>query len=88
MEELAKKIRAADGFVFVTGEYNWGVQPGLKNLTDHFLEEWFGGRPRLPAIRAAGFRARVELRLAWHPLRDGHGRDLKHADRRPDFRDA
>ena len=41
LEELARKIRAADGFVFVTGEYNWGIQPGLKNLTDHFLEEWF-----------------------------------------------
>jgi NAD(P)H-dependent FMN reductase len=41
LEQLAQKIRGADGFVFVTGEYNWGVQPGLKNLTDHFLEEWF-----------------------------------------------
>src|SRR6185437_15042430 len=41
MEALAAKIRAADAFVFVAGEYNWGVQPGLKNLTDHFLEEWF-----------------------------------------------
>jgi NAD(P)H-dependent FMN reductase len=41
LESLAAKIRQADGFVFVTGEYNWGVQPGLKNLTDHFLEEWF-----------------------------------------------
>ena len=41
MEALARKIRAADGFVFVVGEYNWGPQPGLKNLTDHFLEEWF-----------------------------------------------
>ena len=41
MEALAGKIRAADAFVFVTGEYNWGPQPGLKNLTDHFLEEWF-----------------------------------------------
>ena len=37
LELLAGKIRNADGFVFVTGEYNWGVQPGLKNLTDHFL---------------------------------------------------
>ena len=36
LETLARKIREADGFVFVTGEYNWGVQPGLKNLTDHF----------------------------------------------------
>ena len=41
LEQLAGKIRDADGFVFITGEYNWGVQPGLKNLTDHFLEEWF-----------------------------------------------
>ncbi len=41
MEELAAKIRLADAFVFVAGEYNWGMQPGLKNLTDHFLEEWF-----------------------------------------------
>ena len=41
METLAKKIKAAPGFVFVSGEYNWGIQPGLKNLTDHFLEEWF-----------------------------------------------
>lgn len=38
LEQLAGKIREADGFVFVTGEYNWGIQPGLKNLTDHFLD--------------------------------------------------
>ena len=41
MAELAGKIRDADAFVIVAGEYNWGVQPGLKNLTDHFLEEWY-----------------------------------------------
>ncbi|MFN5490028.1 MAG: NADPH-dependent FMN reductase, partial [Bradyrhizobium sp.] len=33
LEALAGKIRDADGFLFVTGEYNWGIQPGLKNLT-------------------------------------------------------
>ena len=27
LEQLARKIRNADGFVFVTGEYNWGIQP-------------------------------------------------------------
>jgi NAD(P)H-dependent FMN reductase len=41
MQALAEKIAAADAFVFVVGEYNRGVQPGLKNLTDHFLEEWY-----------------------------------------------
>jgi len=41
LASLGAKIRSADAFVFVTGEYNWGVQPGLKNLTDHYREEWF-----------------------------------------------
>src|SRR4051794_1425107 len=41
LQTLAEKIRGADGFVFIAGEYNWGIQPGLKNLPDHFLEEWF-----------------------------------------------
>ncbi|HCY55069.1 MAG TPA: NADPH-dependent FMN reductase [Oceanicaulis sp.] len=65
MEELAGKIRAADAFVFVTGEYNWGVQPGLKNLTDHFLEEWFW-RPAAIASYSAGRLAGVRAALAWH----------------------
>ncbi len=65
LEELAGKIRAADGFVFITGEYNWGVQPGLKNLTDHFLEEWFW-RPAAIASYSAGRFAGARAALAWH----------------------
>ncbi|MBV5259000.1 NAD(P)H-dependent oxidoreductase [Synechococcus moorigangaii CMS01] len=65
LEELAGKIRAADAFVFVTGEYNWGVQPGLKNLTDHFLEEWFW-RPAAIASYSAGRLAGVRAALSWH----------------------
>ena len=60
LEALAEKIRTADAFVFVTGEYNWGVQPGLKNLTDHFLEEWYWGPAAIvsySAERFAGARA-------------------------------
>src|SRR6202051_9311 len=53
LEKLAGQIRDADGFVFITGEYNWGIQPGLKNLTDHFLEEWFW-RPAAIASYSAG----------------------------------
>lgn len=64
MEELANKIRQADAFVFVVGEYNWGVQPGLKNLTDHFLEEWFW-RPAAIAGYSAGRAAGVRSALAW-----------------------
>ena len=65
LEELANKIREADAFVFVTGEYNWGIQPGLKNLTDHFLEEWFW-RPAAIASYSAGRFSGVRAALALH----------------------
>jgi NAD(P)H-dependent FMN reductase len=64
MEAVATKIRAADAFVFVTGEYNWGVQPGLKNLTDHFLEEWFW-RPAAIASYSFGRIAGARSSTAW-----------------------
>ena len=67
MEALAAKIKAADSFVFVTGEYNWGVQPGLKNLTDHFLEEWFW-RPAAIVSYSSGRLAGVRAGLAWHGI--------------------
>jgi NAD(P)H-dependent FMN reductase len=65
LQGLASKIRAADGFVFVTGEYNWGIQPGLKNLTDHFLEEWFW-RPAAIASYSAGRLSGARAATAWH----------------------
>jgi NAD(P)H-dependent FMN reductase len=65
MEALAAKIRDADAFVFVAGEYNWGVQPGLKNLTDHFLEEWFW-RPAAVASYSAGRLSGVRAATGWH----------------------
>lgn len=65
LETLAGKIAGADAFVFVVGEYNWGVQPGLKNLTDHFLEEWFW-RPAAIASYSAGRLSGARAGLAWH----------------------
>jgi len=67
LEQLAEKIRTADGFVFVTGEYNWGVQPGLKNLTDHFLEEWFW-RPAAIASYSAGRFSGARAATVWHGI--------------------
>jgi NAD(P)H-dependent FMN reductase len=65
LEKLAGQIRNADGFVFITGEYNWGVQPGLKNLTDHFLEEWFW-RPVAIASYSGGRLSGARAATAWH----------------------
>lgn len=67
MEALAEKIRNAAGFIFVTGEYNWGPQPGLKNLTDHFLEEWFW-RPAAVASYSSGRLAGVRSGSIWHSI--------------------
>lgn len=67
MEALAGKLRRADAFVFVTGEYNWGPQPGLKNLTDHFLEEWFW-RPAAIASYSAGRFSGVRSGTLWHSI--------------------
>jgi NAD(P)H-dependent FMN reductase len=72
MDALAEKIRAADGFVFVTGEYNWGPQPGLKNLTDHFLEEWFW-RPAAIASYSAGRLSGARSNSIWHAIRSEMG---------------
>src|SRR5450755_2701283 len=67
MEALAAKIRAADAFVFVVGEYNWGPQPGLKNLTDYFLEEWFW-RPAAIVSYSPGRLSGARASSAWHPI--------------------
>src|SRR3984957_3179263 len=67
MEALAGKIRAADAYVFVIGEYNWGPQPGLKNLTDHFLEEWYW-RPAALVSYSPGRLSGARASSAWHPI--------------------
>jgi NAD(P)H-dependent FMN reductase len=65
MAGLAKQIREADGFLFVVGEYNWGMQPGLKNLTDHFLEEWFW-RPAAIVSYSPGRLGGSRAATSWH----------------------
>jgi NAD(P)H-dependent FMN reductase len=65
MEAVATKIRAADAFVFVVGEYNWGIQPGLKNLTDQFLEEWFW-RPAAIVSYSGGRLSGARSNFLWH----------------------
>ncbi len=65
MQTMAELIRPADGFLVVSGEYNHGIPPVLKNLLDHFLEEWFW-RPSAIACYSAGsfggVRAGIQLR--------------------------
>ncbi len=39
-QKLADKIGSADGFVFVTGEYNHSIPGSLKNFLDYIFSEW------------------------------------------------
>ncbi|MEM9222399.1 MAG: NAD(P)H-dependent oxidoreductase [Pseudomonadota bacterium] len=66
MERMAQMIKRADGVIVVSGEYNHGIPPALKNLLDHFLEEWFfkpAGIACYSAGRYGGVRAAMQLRM-------------------------
>lgn len=66
MQRTVAMIRKADAVIVVSGEYNNGIPPALKNLLDHFLEEWFH-RPSAIACYSAGrfggVRAAMQLRM-------------------------
>jgi NAD(P)H-dependent FMN reductase len=38
--EFAQKIKASDGLIIVTPEYNGGIPASLKNVTDLLYDEW------------------------------------------------
>ncbi|NYF89682.1 NAD(P)H-dependent oxidoreductase [Tunturiibacter empetritectus] len=62
---LAKLYARADGFCMVSAEYNHSIPPGLTNLIDYFLEEYFF-RPSAIVCYSAGtyggVRAAMQLR--------------------------
>ena len=66
LEHLAALYRGVDGFLVVSGEYNHGIPPALKNLLDHFLEEYFFRPSGIVCYSAGGFggvRAAMQLRM-------------------------
>jgi NAD(P)H-dependent FMN reductase len=67
LESLAALYRRADAFVIVAGEYNQSLQPGLKNLLDHFLEEYFW-RPSGIVCYSQGMYGGVRAMIAARPV--------------------
>lgn len=70
----AKIIGEADGFVFVTGEYNHSIPAALKNALDYVYHEW-GHKPVAfvsYGADAGGMRAIEHLRqvVAWLKMYD------------------
>jgi NAD(P)H-dependent FMN reductase len=66
LDGLAALYRRADGFVIVSGEYNHGIPPALKNLLDYFLDEYFwrpSGIVCYSSGQFGGVRAAMQLRM-------------------------
>lgn len=65
IQSVGTQLQQADGFVIVSGEYNHSVPPALKNLLDHFQQEYYF-KPSAIATYSAGpfggVRAAVHLR--------------------------
>ncbi len=67
----AEKVDSADGFLFVTPEYNHGYPAALKNALDHLYREW-GHKPAAVVSYGAyggGYRAAEQLRQVLVELR-------------------
>lgn len=65
LERLAARVKAADAYVIVSGEYNHTIPPALANLLDHFLEEYFYKPSAIVCYSAGAFggvRAAIALR--------------------------
>lgn len=78
-QRWADVIDQADGYLFVTPEYNHGYTPVLKNALDYIYGEW----SRKPASfisygNAAGARGIEQLRLVLIEMRVAPVRDALH----------
>lgn len=54
LDELAKKIASADGYIMVSPEYNHSMSPALANLLNHFGSSLFSYKPSVIVTYSAG----------------------------------
>jgi NAD(P)H-dependent FMN reductase len=65
MQHIAQCFAGSDGFCIVTGEYNHSIPPALKNVLDHFQQEYLFKPCAIAcysAGRYGGMRAAVHMR--------------------------
>jgi NAD(P)H-dependent FMN reductase len=64
-EAWAAQVERADGFIFVTPEYNHGYPAALKNAIDHLYPQWVHKPAAIVSYGgfASGYRAAEQLRL-------------------------
>jgi NAD(P)H-dependent FMN reductase len=75
-KEWSKTISKADGYIWVTPEYNHGVNGALKNAIDYLYKEWkykpvsFVGYGGLGAARAIEHLVSTASELSMFPLKN------------------
>lgn len=65
METISRLLKESDGFLVVTGEYNHSIPPALKNLLDHFQQEYHFKPSAIASYSGGSFggvRAAVHMR--------------------------
>lgn len=73
-KQWSATVAAADGFIFVTPEYNHGYSPVLKNAIDYLFAEWnrkpvaFVGHGSVGGTRAIEQLKQVVIQLDMAPL--------------------
>lgn len=66
LQRLHQRLEAAEGYLVVTGEYNHSFPPALKNLLDHFQQEYLFKPAGIVSYSAGifgGVRSAVQLRI-------------------------
>lgn len=60
---FSKKIDAANGFILLSPQYNWGYPAALKNALDHLYYEWSGKPVNIVSYGArGGAKAAIQLK--------------------------
>lgn len=67
LEKLSKIFTNADAIIIVTAEYNHGPPAALKNLLDHFLEEYYFKPSAIVSYSAGGFGG-VRAAVTWRSI--------------------
>lgn len=55
MQRISAAIKDSDALVFVTGEYNHGIPPAMKNIIDHFGSDYKWKVAAIASYSAGGF---------------------------------
>ncbi|XP_052086450.1 NADH-dependent flavin reductase subunit 2-like [Mytilus californianus] len=66
--DAENKVKAADAFIVVSGEYNHSIPPALSNMLDHFPGSIFSYKPSAIVCYSPGIYGGMRAAMALRPL--------------------